>query len=557
MHSWCVSLQRIKKTIYFLNRNKLFKSDLMEKLTISNFRKIEQTWEFDLAPVTFFVGTNNSGKSSVLKALMLLNDFGNSNNHFLLKFNGNDSKNHKIDCYSNAVNRNNLKNKLYDVDFNYDSKDYKISIVFNQFDEIDEKFQTGRLKNLKIINNIDNSTLEIIHLASDEYQLTVDLSFVIGKNTNDDLIAQNNELEKLKNYKADTEKELLKNETIIKKIGQNDIDRIYHLNVINSLKDKLKDINLKIKEIEKKSIKKEQIFNPVFKLNDIEGFTTLDRIFRIVLSKYFRENEKKVGLSSNKEIMRISILAEKLVDLLKIETTHLSPNRNSQTRLYVNDGGINDVYNILKIYTENPIKENSDAKKFLLKWMEYFDIGKDYRIKTIGGLASIIEIEEGNYWINLVDKGFGAGQIFTILLRIANVINNKNNFYNKTGSSRFLKSKPIILIEEPEANLHPKFQTKLAELFHIVSVEYEIQFIIETHSEYIIRKTQLIFVENQHTKSGDLNSNPFKVFYFGKEGPYEMKILENGKFDRNFEEGFYDEAAKHTMQLIQTNKLKR
>ena len=69
----------------------------MEKITITNFRKIKETWELELAPVTFLVGTNNSGKSSVLKALMLIDDFGSSKNHFILKFNGNNSRNHKID----------------------------------------------------------------------------------------------------------------------------------------------------------------------------------------------------------------------------------------------------------------------------------------------------------------------------------------------------------------------------------------------------------------------------------------------------------------------------
>ena len=40
----------------------------MDKIKISNFRKVKGTWDLNLAPVTFFTGTNNSGKSSVLKS---------------------------------------------------------------------------------------------------------------------------------------------------------------------------------------------------------------------------------------------------------------------------------------------------------------------------------------------------------------------------------------------------------------------------------------------------------------------------------------------------------
>lgn len=61
----------------------------MKKVAINNFRKIKENWELELDPITFLVGTNNSGKSSILKALILLDGYGNSNNHFILNFNGN------------------------------------------------------------------------------------------------------------------------------------------------------------------------------------------------------------------------------------------------------------------------------------------------------------------------------------------------------------------------------------------------------------------------------------------------------------------------------------
>jgi predicted ATPase len=105
------------------------------------------------------------------------------------------------------------------------------------------------------------------------------------------------------------------------------------------------------------------------------------------------------------------------------------------------------------------------------------------------------------------------------------------------------------LIEEPEANLHPKFQSLLAEMFYQAAITFGLQFIIETHSEYMIRSSQLI-----HLNQVNKEKNVFSIYYFDKEGPYKMNMLDNGKFDRNFGEGFYDEASKNTMALIQKQK---
>ena len=41
---------------------------------LENFRVFKDYTWFDFAPITLFVGPNNSGKSSVIKALLLLKD---------------------------------------------------------------------------------------------------------------------------------------------------------------------------------------------------------------------------------------------------------------------------------------------------------------------------------------------------------------------------------------------------------------------------------------------------------------------------------------------------
>ena len=109
-------------------------------------------------------------------------------------------------------------------------------------------------------------------------------------------------------------------------------------------------------------------------------------------------------------------------------------------------------------------------------------------------------------------------------------------------------------MEEPELNLHPEFQGKLTDFFHDVNKDHQISFIIETHSEYLIRKSQNIVVKESYTDEEGLNPNPFKVFYFDLEnGPYEMKYQENGKFDRKFGKGFFDYADELEVETYKLN----
>ena len=535
----------------------------MDKITIQNFRKIKETWELNLAPITFLTGTNNSGKSSVMKALMLLDSFGSSKNHFELNFNQKHSRNHKIDCFSNAINRQNLKENLLDIHFSIENKDYFIEYHFYPFEDKEDRIGKGKLKEIQFTSKHDNSTFSITNLADDEYQLSIDNSFIQYRNNHPDISDEETDIKSdLDTFKIKIEKEIEESESVLRKLENSSLERIPFLDKVKSLKGKLKDVNKKIKDLEKKNIKDKLQFNPPsFNLKDFDGSESLDSIIRRVLSRYFRDYEKEIGLSNAREdLLRLFSIGDIVLDALNLNISHLTPNRNTQTRLYVNDNGNNDIYDIIKNLAENPIKEKSKANDFIKRWMskDFFDIGENYKIKPIEGLASKIEIQENGDWINLVDKGFGAGQIFTILLRIADVINQGNSRRHNRIGRRNRSTNPIILIEEPEANLHPKLQSLLAELFLETWKEFGIQFIVETHSEYIIRKSQLLFVDYSNSDGSlfpamRIQHNPFVVYYFDKEGPYEMKYKNDGSFNKQFGEGFLDVVDDIALEIFLKN----
>ena len=79
--------------------------------------------------------------------------------------------------------------------------------------------------------------------------------------------------------------------------------------------------------------------------------------------------------------------------------------------------------------------------------------------------------------------------------------------------------------------------------------EYKIKFIIETHSEYIIRKSQLLVKEYGLEK--DVNYNPFSVLYFNEDRKvWSMIYREDGKFKNEFGTGFFDESTNLAFDLM-------
>ena len=175
--------------------------------------------------------------------------------------------------------------------------------------------------------------------------------------------------------------------------------------------------------------------------------------------------------------------------------------------------------------------------------MVFFEIGSDFKLNSIGGEAHTFDIVEFDDRISpLADKGMGTIQLMILLLRIAIIVNSR----------RFNNRIPVtVIVEEPEQNLHPKKQSQLIEFFYQVFMEFNIKFIIETHSEYLIRRSQVMVAEKKYeTEEQLLSECPFKVYFYQENGlPYDMGYQINGRFAQDFESGFFDEASRYALQL--------
>lgn len=195
------------------------------------------------------------------------------------------------------------------------------------------------------------------------------------------------------------------------------------------------------------------------------------------------------------------------------------------------------------------VNPNKETTAFLQKWIQAFGIADDIKINAIGstGIKEILLLKDDEE-INIADVGYGFSQLLPIILNVA--------FFKQQQYSTKISKNYIQIIEEPETNLHPALQSKLADFFVECYEQFNIQFIIETHSEYLIRKLQSLIAQKKF-KHDDAN-----IYYFYSpnkipDGENQVKRINfdtNGTLDGHFGQGFFDEANNLSIELFQLSR---
>jgi hypothetical protein len=234
--------------------------------------------------------------------------------------------------------------------------------------------------------------------------------------------------------------------------------------------------------------------------------------------------------------------------LFNSSVVYLGANPAKQSALFAIRDRNNALAQSIHEFFQLDIKKGSATFLWVEKWMREFEVGDTFEIELHAGEAYEVNIFSHDTKIPLADKGMGSIQAMLLILRLATAI-YKYELKKKANEANGILTTVYIIIEEPELNLHPRLQNRLTDLFLEAKENYKLNFIIETHSEYIIRRSQVLVKENEYEIAP--NENPFYVYYFPKDDvPYRMEYEENGRFNRNFGEGFFEVATNSTMTLL-------
>ena len=259
--------------------------------------------------------------------------------------------------------------------------------------------------------------------------------------------------------------------------------------------------------------------------------------------------------------------ALKEIELSFESLNFISATRGNKNRVLANKS-LNDIDKIVKDFRQTEIDETDIS--FIKNSLNLLNIKGEIEVERIEGVASVIYLIQENNRVVLSDLGYGYSQVIPILLKIilVNKRNNKIKFLNDQDSRNpttgevydNYKKKELfystIIIEEPEANLHPNLQSKLADVLVLGYKTFGIHFILESHSEYLIRKLQYLSAKMEVTQDDIL------IYYLNSDEHVnekelkvkKIKIDEFGALTDNFGPGFFDEATSLKFELMKLNQ---
>ena len=277
--------------------------------------------------------------------------------------------------------------------------------------------------------------------------------------------------------------------------------------------------------------------------------------YGVAMQEYMRIQAAREDLKQEEDKIRKSQEDLKaLLDSFRIE--YITAHAANQNTIY-NTADRNDyIAQTVHGFVRAKIGRGQKEYVFVTDWMRKFGVGHDFDVISIDGEAYRVKIKDkDDSTVNLADKGMGSIQLMILLLRLATILREyePQNIVALEESDQLRY--PTIIIEEPEQNLHPKVQSQLADLFLYLNKEYHCKFVVETHSEYLIRKTQvLVSKENFEDNFSMKENNPFMVYYFDGEDEkkpyYPMEYRTDGNFSNEFGTGFFDAATKLLYDIL-------
>ena len=439
----------------------------LNSFKLSNVRCFEHSNEFQLRPFTFLMGSNSTGKSTVLGCIQALGDFLSLSEKRMTKLDFNVPP-YDMGAFGDIV-RNGHTNEFEQFEIGFDfslgknesavltvklrRRDAGSEPVFSSLNMIFSDFEMIWTESNVPIKNSEaffgNSVFETKKKNGKmifDFKVPKEFGFSnIGEyffflrlmiraiDSDSNATEYNDNLLKLRKYLDDIESKLLT------KVKSKDIDEdsnILHYSFIPPLSD------FRFHSFAPIRTKPQRTYNPTSEIEDPEG-----NEMAMTLNNLFRSNSKEWKILKN-----------------KLETF----GRNSK------------------------LFEKLIVKNFGKSFVDPFQIQ--------------LAVQKGPN-VNLSDVGYGVSQVLPILVRILRTGNHSTTF----------------LMQQPELHLHPMGQAEFISTLNEIRKTYSHSYIIETHSDYMIDRARIEIM------NGNLRPEDVSLIYFEPEGT-KVKI-DNIQFD--------------------------
>lgn len=472
---------------------------MIKQIELDKFKSYDQS-AIELAPITLLCGGNSSGKTSIIKSILLLKQSFEATGSNYLLINGEYTSN---GLYSNLRNKSGTGTGSTEMGISVsfsiekDNPSFKeicrsIGMVRkrNEFEkfEIHAEFRFDENQNVPQVGEIKSS---IITLVS---------RYAIESSFRGDCVTS---------------------EIIMERCSS---DQHYSFTLTNfptpvSWKDKheypfdylnyfwedcicyfrgMQLVSLYKDQLSKKASSALPVLYTVFRVLALE-FGKIDYIGPLretPLRQYLLQNVySEIGVKGENTAQYLGQFGEK-------EVNTLLPNSNDPQKAYL--------------------------KEAVAQWASFLGIDQVSAITSGIPGAQITQIMIGEQ--NIVDVGFGVSQVLPILVQGLSMSNGNT-----------------LILEQPEIHLHPKMQMDIAD-FLISMAKQGKRLIVETHSDHIINRMVRRVVE-------DLSLKELIAIYFIEKDEHGFSKLEQVEIDDDLgidiaPKGFFDQYASETEHIL-------
>lgn len=477
---------------------------MLKELHLQNFKKYPDTGDIEIKPLTILCGANSSGKSTVLKSLLLLKQsFEDTKLSHALTLNGS-----YVDCgnmgdvitHNQKSNVTTLSNTFifYPPTHTHTKPDVTIYRDLCRIYCTTENKNPIKMKvSLDVIsvdldttkNDIRNYFIELRQL--DEDPLTITIKHTPKRQSKNRYSLT---IENFRDSKGMFHKHLVLDDCICYFEG---------IRIVNMFKAN----------------------EPTDKMNYSDIFDIVYTVFRQISQAY-------------RTITHISPLREKPSRNYIAKDYCYSVGSAGQFAPHVIHNNNNPTFKVDSVLPPMNEKLSLRLEKYpfteaLNSWTKYLGLGR-LDLKVVGDILRLYLNDD-----SIDNVGFGASQVLPIIVECLTA-----------------RKSQTLLIEQPEIHLHPKMQLNIADFF-ICSSQGLRNVIIETHSDHIINRVVRRIIEDT---TGTLNKQ-ISILYFDEDKDGNSTITPIIVDDRtgivNWPDGFFDQYPDEQTAILRAGLIKR